>query len=36
MRVLRDAIHDHYPKAWSRYGFVECLQPIDRLVRTLT
>jgi hypothetical protein len=27
MRVLR-TIHDHYPKAWSRYGFVDAFNPL--------
>ena len=27
MRVLR-TIRDHYPKAWSRYGFVEAFNPL--------
>jgi hypothetical protein len=27
MRVLR-TIHDHYPKAWSRYGFVDAFNPM--------
>lgn len=27
MRVLR-TIHDHYPKAWSRYGFVNAFNPL--------
>lgn len=27
MRVLR-TIYDHYPKAWSRYGFVDAFNPI--------
>jgi hypothetical protein len=27
MRVLR-TIHDHYPKAWCRYGFVEAFNPL--------
>jgi len=27
MRVLR-TIHDHYPKAWGRYGFVDAFNPI--------
>ncbi len=27
MRVLR-TIHDHYPQAWSRYGFVDAFNPI--------
>jgi hypothetical protein len=27
MRVLR-TIHDHYPKAWCRYGFVDAFNPI--------
>jgi len=27
MRVLR-TIHDHYPNAWSRYGFVDAFNPI--------
>jgi hypothetical protein len=28
MRVLR-TIHDHYPKAWSRYGFVDAFNPLS-------
>jgi hypothetical protein len=28
MRVLR-TIHDHYPKAWSRYGFVDAFNPLE-------
>jgi len=28
MRVLR-TIHDHYPKAWSRYGFVDAFNPLQ-------
>ncbi len=28
MRVLR-TIHDHYPKAWSRYGFVDAFNPLN-------
>jgi hypothetical protein len=27
MRVLR-TIHDHYPKAWCRYGFVDAFNPL--------
>jgi hypothetical protein len=27
MRVLR-TIHDHYPNAWCRYGFVDALNPL--------
>jgi hypothetical protein len=27
MRVLR-TIHDHYPNAWSRYGFVDAFNPL--------
>jgi hypothetical protein len=27
MRVLR-TIHDHYPQAWSRYGFVDAFNPL--------
>jgi len=27
MRVLK-TIHDHYPKAWCRYGFVEAFNPL--------
>jgi hypothetical protein len=27
MRVLR-TIHDHYPKAWCRYGFVDAFNPM--------
>ena len=27
MRVLRN-IHDHYPKAWCRYGFVDAFNPL--------
>ncbi len=27
MRVLH-TIHDHYPKAWSRYGFVDAFNPL--------
>lgn len=27
MRVLR-TIHDHYPRAWSRYGFVDAFNPL--------
>ena len=27
MRVLR-TIHDHYPDAWSRYGFVDAFNPL--------
>jgi hypothetical protein len=27
MRVLH-TIHDHYPNAWSRYGFVDAFNPI--------
>ena len=27
MRVLR-TIHDHYPKAWSHYGFVDAFNPL--------
>jgi hypothetical protein len=27
MRVLR-TIHDHYPKAWSRYGFIDAFNPL--------
>jgi hypothetical protein len=27
LRVLR-TIHDHYPKAWCRYGFVEAFNPL--------
>jgi hypothetical protein len=27
MRVLQ-TIHDHYPKAWSRYGFVDAFNPL--------
>jgi len=27
IRVLR-TIHDHYPKAWSRYGFVNAFNPL--------
>jgi hypothetical protein len=27
MRVLR-TIHDHFPKAWSRYGFVDAFNPL--------
>jgi hypothetical protein len=27
MRVLR-TIYDHYPKAWSRYGFVDAFNPL--------
>jgi hypothetical protein len=27
MRVLKN-IHDHYPKAWCRYGFVDALNPL--------
>jgi hypothetical protein len=27
MRVLR-TIHDHYPNAWSRYGFVDAFNPM--------
>ena len=27
MRVLR-TIHDHYPRAWCRYGFVEAFNPL--------
>ncbi len=27
MRVLR-TIHDHYPRAWCRYGFVDAFNPI--------
>jgi hypothetical protein len=29
MRVLRN-IHDHYPKAWCRYGFVDAFNPLTR------
>ena len=28
MRVLR-TIHDHYPKAWSHYGFVDAFNPLQ-------
>lgn len=28
MRVLR-TIHDHYPKAWCRYGFVDAFNPLN-------
>lgn len=28
MRVLR-TIHDHYPNAWSRYGFVDAFNPLS-------
>ena len=28
MRVLR-TIYDHYPKAWSRYGFVDAFNPLE-------
>jgi hypothetical protein len=28
MRVLR-TIHDHYPQAWSRYGFVDAFNPLS-------
>ncbi len=28
MRVLR-TIHDHYPKAWCRYGFVDAFNPLE-------
>jgi hypothetical protein len=28
MRVLR-TIHDHYPKAWCRYGFVDAFNPLQ-------
>ena len=28
MRVLR-TIYDHYPKAWSRYGFVDAFNPLN-------
>jgi hypothetical protein len=27
MRVL-NTIHDHYPGAWSRYGFVDAFNPL--------
>jgi hypothetical protein len=27
MRVLR-TVHDHYPNAWSRYGFVDAFNPL--------
>ncbi len=27
MRVLR-TIHDHYPQAWSRYGFIDAFNPL--------
>jgi hypothetical protein len=27
MRVLR-TIHDHYPKAWCRYGFIDAFNPL--------
>lgn len=27
LRVLR-TIHDHYPNAWCRYGFVDALNPL--------
>ena len=27
MRVLR-TIHDHYPQAWCRYGFVDAFNPL--------
>jgi hypothetical protein len=27
MRVLR-TVHDHYPKAWCRYGFVDAFNPL--------
>jgi hypothetical protein len=27
MRVMR-TIHDHYPQAWSRYGFVDAFNPL--------
>ena len=27
IRVLRN-IHDHYPKAWCRYGFVDAFNPL--------
>jgi hypothetical protein len=27
MRVLR-TIHDHYPSAWSRYGFIDAFNPL--------
>ena len=27
MRVLK-TIHDHYPKAWCRYGFVDAFNPL--------
>jgi hypothetical protein len=27
MRVLR-TIHDHYPNAWCRYGFVDAFNPL--------
>ena len=29
MRVLR-TIHDHYPDAWSRYGFVDAFNPLKK------
>lgn len=29
IRVLRN-IHDHYPKAWCRYGFVDAFNPLTR------
>lgn len=28
MKVLHN-IHDHYPKAWSRYGFVDAFNPLS-------
>src|SRR5580698_7965390 len=28
MRVLR-TVHDHYPQAWSRYGFVDAFNPLS-------
>jgi hypothetical protein len=28
MRVLH-TIHDHYPKAWSRYGFIDAFNPLN-------
>ena len=33
MRVLH-TIHDHYPQAWSRYGFVDAFNPITEWYAT--